>query len=183
MNKDLILVIKILLVIYLIFVNIIPNKSFLVFLNMNLIKFLFLVIIAITVFYDITLGILLTVTLIVNIILYESYKIKQTNSIPSITLRDEFNEKEMTKQIQDLEIKNSEKTRPYFLPADEDAIYKSGMHRSLDDLLPDTSKMEDMQSNIYNKKFLNTSVSPLEGQYDNQGIAPITGYESPSNYL
>jgi hypothetical protein len=175
MNKDLILSVKVLLVIYLIFVIIIPNKSFLKFLNMNIIKFIILILIAVTSFYDITLSVLLTVMLLANMILYETDNIKQ---FKPISLQNEFTEKDMTKQIQELQTKNNEKTRPYFLPADEDAIYKSGMHRSLNDLLPDTSKMGDMQTNVFNEKYLNKYISPLEGQYDNQGVAPITGYES-----
>ncbi len=173
-QKQPLLLVKILLVLYLIFINILPNnKPILKFFNCNMNKLIFLVLIAVAIFYDITLAIILTALFIVNILLYSKYNLDKNYTFKdNVPKEDEINSK-----ITDLEKKHSEKTRPYFLPPSDDAVYKSGLHYSLNELLPDTNKMTDMQSNIFDQKNLNKSVSPLKDQYDNQGIAPISGYE------
>ncbi len=72
MNKKLIFIIKIFLLLYILVINLFNHHSFLGVMNSKYVKMLMLLAITVTSFYDITLAILLTVILIMNIILFET---------------------------------------------------------------------------------------------------------------
>ena len=208
MNKNFIFKVKIICLLYILFVNIFPNKLYLQPLNYNLSKFFQLIVITLTSFYDITLGILLTVILIMNIIIYETNTVKEAKTIV-ITNEIKDNQKEQKNEItiskdpiindtlpenkiivNDFNNKILDDKHNYsesnkiakeqtISITDDENMYTNNIHNSLSkELVPDTTLMTDMQSNIYDTTNNNKSISPLKDLYKSD---TILAYE-PTKY-
>jgi hypothetical protein len=154
----------------------------------KIIKITFLLLILIASFYDITISLLLTVILIINIIIYntpiaEGIEIYQKKNTPYIDIKEKFLNEPEELEIMPIEkstLPTSQNEKP-LLTDNDDIIYKKNIHISLDNLLPDTSKMDNMQNNLFNKE-ASFDISPLKEQYDHQGIGIISGYDEISYY-
>lgn len=182
MNKNLIFKVKLISLLYILFVNFFPNKAYLHPLNYNLSKFIHLIIITIASFYDITLAVLLTIVLIMNIIIYETKTLKEAKKI---VFTDEIKDKKNSeKQIETIKPENNHIVKDFEntvqsstiqkenqLPAvNDESMYVNNIHTSMSkELIPDTNLMNDMQSNIYDDSNINKSISPLQDLHDTQG--------------
>lgn len=198
MNKNLIFKVKIICLLYIVLVNLFPSKIYLHPLNYNLSKFIQLIIITFASFYDITLGVLLTVILIMNIIIYETKTVKEakkmviTNEIKN-NKKEQKIEKTLIKDIPsknkkivndfddkiqndklnnvDVSINKIQKEQTISISDDEN-MYINNIHKNIDkELVPDTTLMNDMQSNIYDTTNISKTVSPLKDLYETSGIS------------
>jgi hypothetical protein len=200
MNKlDYKLYIKLVIILYILFISIIysikkENKYLYIcsqFINKKCIKIGILILIFIASYYDITISLLLTVILIINILIYIPPK---KNILPpkgelarapeAPLVRENFvnlnNSEELDSTSKITENKSNSEEKP-LITDNDDIIYKKNIHISLDNLLPDTTKMDNIQNNLYNKN-APLNISPLKEQYDHQGIGVISGYDEISYY-
>jgi hypothetical protein len=200
MNKlDYKLYIKLVIILYILFISIIysikkENKYLSIcsqFINKKCIKIGILILIFIASYYDITISLLLTVILIINILIYIPPKKNillpkgELAHAPEAPLvRESFvnlnNSEELDSTSKITENKSNSEEKP-LITDNDDIIYKKNIHISLDNLLPDTTKMDNIQNNLYNKN-APLNISPLKEQYDHQGIGIISGYDEIPYY-
>jgi hypothetical protein len=148
-NKNMIL--KTILVFYILLITLIPKNytnEYIELSNTKIIQTILLILIAIFLFYDVTIAILLTIIMLLNGILLNKKDIPIKNNII-----------EETKDIIKIPKANFMK--------DDEEIYKNNIHNGLYEYLPDTSKMVQMQTNIYDEKNIKKSLFELEIEDEN----------------
>jgi hypothetical protein len=199
MNNKLIFIIKIVLLLYILAINLFNNHTFLGVMNSKYIKILLLFVITFASFYDITLAILLTVILIMNIILFETkFIIKGKTDVIIDQVKNNENVKNTKKVIPKVKDEDNEKEvdfigfekMPIFKPPttmgidfDDDDLPEdkgdSKIEESVDfdlnkdispDLLPNSSMLDDMQNNAISSGNNSQYMSALSGVSFNDGF-------------
>lgn len=180
---------KLAIIVYLVIVNLYAKESFLRFVNKSLIKVLLLVSIAFASLYDITLGLLITTVLIMNMMLYETkiVKIAKTtvfkqqikDELKTPSKKDEIISKSSTEtisssssdvkpfdsdysELKNISIQNNNISELDTMSDVEDKEYQlSSMLEK--DLLPVNDQIDNIQGNIYNKEYYNMYMSDMPG--------------------